>query len=67
MMWLKINGYEDRSKVLTILADNGYTVKFATKEQFDSYLKYDHFVVIVEEPDFPRYRVADLDKTNGIK
>jgi hypothetical protein len=53
---IKVNNYMEREKLVSILTENGYTVKTEKKKMYD-YPRTEHcFVVIVDEPELPKYK-----------
>lgn len=55
MFEIKVNSYAEREQLFALLAENGYTVKLEKKQLADEFLKYDYFVVVLDEPELPKY------------
>lgn len=56
MYKILVNNYVNREKLVTILAESGYTVKVIELERKREFNKSDFFVIIVDEPELPEYQ-----------
>jgi len=55
MIQIRVAAIDDRQKIVSILAENGYTVTVIKKERTREYKHFDHFVAISGEPELPEY------------